>query len=76
MPIWLTAVPTAAAKRLAAAGTQQIVFRCVQAFPSLQVVPFALGKQVPTLPARLHAEHWSVQALLQQTPFTQNPEAH
>jgi hypothetical protein len=34
------------------------------------------GEQVPTLPARLHAAHCSVHALLQHTPSTQKPLAH
>jgi hypothetical protein len=49
---------------------------CVQALPSLHVVPFDFGAQVPTEPVRLQAEHWSVQAVLQQTPLAQNPVAH
>jgi hypothetical protein len=33
--------------------------------------------QVPTLPAVLHAWHWPLQAVLQQTPSTQGePEGH
>jgi hypothetical protein len=31
---------------------------------------------VPTLPATSHACHWPLQALSQQTPSTQEPEAH
>jgi hypothetical protein len=49
---------------------------CVQALPSLHVAPFGFGEQVPTEPVKLQAEHWSVQAVLQQTPFAQNPVAH
>ena len=48
----------------------------VQALLSLQAVPLVLGEQVPTSPVKLHAEHWSVQAVLQHTPLTQLPEAH
>jgi len=49
---------------------------CVQTLLSVQLLPFVLGEQMPTRPARLHEEHWSVQAVLQQTPLTQLPEAH
>jgi len=48
----------------------------VQAFPSLQAVPLLFDEQTPNEPARLHAWHWPVQAVLQQMPFAQNPEAH
>jgi hypothetical protein len=48
----------------------------VQALPSLQVVPLVFGEQVPTRPVRLQAEHWSVQAVSQQTPLTQKPVVH
>jgi hypothetical protein len=34
------------------------------------------GEQVPTLPARLHAWHWLVQAALQHTPSAQKPDRH
>src|SRR5204862_135997 len=34
------------------------------------------NEQVPAEPARLHALHCSVQAALQHTPSTQNPDAH
>ena len=49
----------------------------VQAFESLQVVPFDLGLHVPTVPVRLQALHCcSLHALLQQTPLTQKPVVH
>ena len=48
----------------------------MQAFPSLQVAPFAFTEQVPSEPAKLHAWHWSAQAVLQQTPLAQKPEGH
>ena len=48
----------------------------VQALPSLHAVPLVFGEQMPTRPARLQEEHWSVQAVLQQTPPVQLPEAH
>ena len=48
----------------------------VQALLSLHALPLVFGEQMPTSPARLHAEHWSVQAMLQQTPLTQLPDAH
>jgi hypothetical protein len=48
----------------------------VQAFPSLHVVPFAFGEQIPTEPVRLQAEHWLVHAVSQQTPLTQKPLVH
>jgi hypothetical protein len=34
------------------------------------------GLQRPTNPGTLQAAHWSPHAALQQTPSTQNPEAH
>src|SRR5207253_1078222 len=34
------------------------------------------GAQVPRLFGRLHAEHWPVQAVPQQTPSTQKPDRH
>jgi hypothetical protein len=37
--------------------------------------PAAIGEQVPTLPAIEHDMHVPVQAMLQQTLLTQNPEA-
>ena len=48
----------------------------VQALASSHVVPFVFAEQVPTEPVRLHAMHWFVQAVSQQTPLTQNPVAH
>jgi hypothetical protein len=45
----------------------------VQALPSLQLAPLGLAVHVPTDPARLHDEHWPVQAVAQHTPFAQNP---
>ena len=38
--------------------------------------PFEIVVQVPVLFARLHASHWPVHVLSQQTPSTQNPELH
>jgi hypothetical protein len=34
------------------------------------------GEHVPALPDTLHASHWPLQLPSQQTPSTQNPEAH
>jgi hypothetical protein len=34
------------------------------------------GEQVPAFPARLHASHWPLQAVSQQTPSAQLPLAH
>ena len=49
----------------------------VQALPSLHAVPLVLGEQVPDQPRQVAgAEHWSVQAVSQQTPLTQKPVAH
>jgi hypothetical protein len=48
----------------------------VHALPSLQAVPFDFGEQIPTKPGKLQAEHWSVHAVLQQTPLTQLFDAH
>jgi len=48
----------------------------VHRLPSLQAVPLVFGEQIPTSPIKLHAEHWSVQAVLQQTPLMQLPEVH
>jgi hypothetical protein len=49
----------------------------VQAFRSLQVVvPLGLLVQVPTVPVRLQAMHWLVQAVSQHTPLVQKPDAH
>jgi len=40
------------------------------------VVPLVTAEQVPTFPARLQAPQPPLQAVSQQTPFTQNPVAH
>ena len=48
----------------------------VHAFASSHAVPVALGEQVPTSPGRLHALHWPLQALSQQTPLAQKPDVH
>ena len=64
------------------AGCWQIVLdplhlSAVHTLPSsVQPVPFALGEQVPAKPVELHAPHSSKQAVSQQTPLTQNPDAH
>jgi hypothetical protein len=41
-----------------------------------QLVPLPTGEQIPTFPGRLQAPHPPLQAVSQQTPFAQNPEAH
>ena len=38
--------------------------------------PAKIGEQVPALPERAHDMQVPVQALLQQTPCWQKPEAH
>ena len=53
----------------------------VQALPSLHVVTFAAGAQVPKDPATLHARHWphdvaAGSGRLQHTPSTHAPDAH
>jgi hypothetical protein len=46
-------------------------------FAARQTVPLASGVQVPRCPARLHASQMpALQALSQQMPFVQKPEAH
>jgi hypothetical protein len=40
------------------------------------VDPEALSEHVPSFPARLHASHWPVQAVLQHTPSMQFPDTH
>jgi hypothetical protein len=50
---------------------------CTQRLLVLHVAPLGRGEQVPARPGRLQALHcWSVQAELQQTPFTQKPLVH
>jgi len=48
----------------------------VHALLSLQLVPAVLFEHVPTEPVRLHAWHWFVHAVSQQTPLAQKPLAH
>ena len=45
-------------------------------FCARQTVPLESAVQAPRWPARLHAPQVPVQALSQQIPLTQNPDAH
>ena len=44
--------------------------------PLRGLVPMSAGIQVPTLPAAAQVRHGPSQAVLQQTPSEQKPEAH
>jgi hypothetical protein len=44
--------------------------------PAGATVPAGIGVQVPVVVVRLHATQVPAQALLQQTPWAQNPDAH